>query len=301
MKRKLLMGFFFLFALAFQGISQKNATPGDKVLFTHDTIKLDEVVISAMRTVTPLKELPAPISVVNKAQLQEFSKSISADEALRLVPGVKVENGTDGSRVHLYIRGQGILTESGFRGIQVLIDGIPVNDPGGYCPDLYDVDWSTVKNVEVVRGLAASLYGANATGGVVNITTDNGGDKPVNATLMGSAGSYGFWKILGQVDGTQDKINYRVSYSHMQGHGYRDHQAFMGDNFSEKINWKPSSKVQITQLLTYTNYFNQNPEGINLYRYETFGPRAANTDAIPYNEFHETKRLTGALLGRFEI
>ncbi|MEI8005464.1 MAG: TonB-dependent receptor [Bacteroidota bacterium] len=301
MKRKILIGFFFLFALAFQGISQKNAKPGDKVLFTRDTVKLDEVVISAMRTATPLRELPAPISVINKAQLQEFSKTIAPDEALRLVPGLKVENGSSGSRVHLYIRGQGILSESGFRGIQVLIDGIPVNDPGGYCPDLYDVDWSVVKNVEVVRGLAASLYGANATGGIVNITTDNGGNKPVNSTLMGSAGSYGFWKILGQVDGTQDKINYRVSYSHMQGHGYRDHQSYMGDNFSEKINWTPSEKIHITQLLTYTNYFNQNAEGINMYRYETFGPRAANTDAVPYNEFHETKRLTGALLGRFDI
>ena len=301
MKTKLLTSLFLLLAFAFQGMSQKNATPGDKVFFTRDTIKLNEVTISAMRTVTPLKELPAPISVVNKAQLQEFSKTISADEALRLVPGLKVENGTDGSRVHLYIRGQGILTESGFRGIQVLIDGIPVNDPGGYCPDLYDVDWSVVKSVEVVRGLAASLYGANATGGVVNIITDNGGSKPVNTTLMGSAGSNGFWKVLGQVDGTQDKINYRVSYSHMQGNGYREHQAFMGDNFSEKINWKPSEKVQITQLLSYTSYFNQNPEGINLYRYETFGPKAANTDAIPYNEFHETKRLTGALIAKFDL
>ena len=290
---------FLLFAVAFQGIGQKNQK--DKVLFTRDTVKLDEVMVSAMRTVTPLKELPAAISIVNKAQLQEFNKSISADEALRLVPGVNIENGTDGSRVHVYIRGQGILSESGFRGIQVLIDGIPVNDPGGYCPDLYDVDWSVVKNVEVVRGLSASLYGNNATGGIINILTDNGGKKPVNATLSFSAGSYGFWKVLGQVDGTKDNLNYRVSYSHMQGHGYREHQAFMSDNFSEKINWNASDKVHLTQVLTYTNYFNQNPEGINLYRIETFGPRAANTDAIPYNEFHETKRLTGALIAKFDI
>jgi len=300
MKTRLLVCLFLCFAFANQAMSQ------DKGKYTpdaasRDTIKLDEVVVQAMRTVTPLKELPAAISIVSKPQLLEFSKTISADEALRLVPGVNVENGTDGSRVHLYIRGQGILSESGFRGIQVLIDGVPVNDPGGYCPDLYDVDWAVVKNVEVVRGLSASLYGNNATGGIINIFSDNGGKKPVNSTLSFSAGSYGFWKILGQVDGTKDNVSYRVSYSHMQGHGYRDHQAFMSDNFSEKINWKASERIQLTQLITYTNYFNQNPEGLNLYRIETFGPRAANTDAIPYNEFHETKRLTGALIAKFDI
>jgi len=302
MKTKLLLCLILVLCLGFKGTGQeKEKAKSNDIAVVRDTIRLNEVEISAMRTVTPIKELPAAISVVPQGQLLEFSKTIAPDEALRLVPGVKVENGTDGSRVHLYIRGQGILSETGFRGIQVLIDGIPVNDPGGYCPDLYDVDWAVVKDVEVVRGLAASLYGANATGGIINIITENGGKKPVTSTLSFSGGSYGFWKVLGQVDGTQDKINYRVSYSHMQGHGYRDHQSFMADNFSEKLNWTPSDKIKITQLVSYTDYFNQNSEGINLYRYETYGPRAANTDAVPYNEFHETKRLTGALIGKFDI
>jgi iron complex outermembrane receptor protein len=278
-----------------------------------DTMKvknLNEVIVTAPRTDMPLKEMPAAISIVTNEQLNTMSKSIAADEALRLVPGVKVDNGTDGSRVHLYIRGQGVLSESGFRGIQVLIDGITVNDPGGFCPDLYDVDWETVKNVEVVKGLAASMYGSGGTGGVVNITTNDGGKKPFNDLFYASAGSYGFWKTMEQVDGTIDKVNYRISYSHMQGNGYRAHQAFMGDNFSEKLNWTPSDKLKITQLLTYTNYFNQNSEGMNLARIEgqiigpqsnNMGWQASNNDAIPYNEFHLTQRLTGATTIKYDI
>lgn len=289
----------FIFILGGGSISfaQPEAGKADSI----KTANLGEVEITALRSTTPLRELPASISIVNKHQLTTLTKSIAPDEALRLVPGVKVENGTDGSRVHLYIRGQGILSESGFRGIQVLIDGIPVNDPGGFCPDLYDVDWLTVQRVEVLKGLAASFYGANAAGGVVNITTYNGGPKKVNSSFYATGGSFGFWKTGAQVDGAEKNMDYRVSYSHAQGHGYRDHQSFMADNFSEKINWTPSDKIRITQILTYTNYFNQNSEGINLYRYETFGPRAANTDAVPYNEFHETGRLAGALLGTFKI
>ncbi len=119
----------------------------------HDTLlirDLGEIQVSATRTKTPLNEIPASISVVGPDELTTFSKANDADEALRLVPGVRIDNGaSDGSRVHVYIRGQGVLTESGFRGIGVMIDGIPVNDPGGFAPDLYDVDWATVSKLEV--------------------------------------------------------------------------------------------------------------------------------------------------------
>jgi iron complex outermembrane recepter protein len=292
-----LIFFIFLSMVSRSQVKEVSADGGDTIA----TYNLGEITVTAVRTKVPLKEIPSCIGIVDERQLGVMSKTIAPDEALRLVPGVKVDNGTDGSRVHLYIRGVGVLSETGFRGIQVLIDGVPVNDPGGYAPDLYDVDWETVKDVEVVKGLAASMYGGSATGGVVNIITKDGGSKPVNSTLYASGGSYGFWKVMAQADGTQGNINYRISYGHAQGHGYRDHQAFMGDNFSEKLNWTPSGKVQITQILTYTNYFNQNSEGINLGRYDTVGHRSANTDAVPYNEFHETQRLTGALLGRFEV
>ena len=280
-----------------------------------DSLKLknlNEVIVTAPRNEMPLKQMPSAISIVTNEQLNTMSKTIAADEALRLVPGVKVDNGTDGSRVHLYVRGQGVLSESGFRGIEVLIDGIPVNDPGGYCPDLYDVDWSTVNNVEVVKGLAASMYGGSGIGGVVNITTNNGGKKPFNDLFYASAGSHGFLKSLVQVDGTQGNVNYRLSYSHSQGNGYRAHQAFMGDNFSEKINWTPSAKIKVLQTITYTNYFNQNSEGMNLDKIgiggniiglqsNNTGWQASNNDAIPFNEFHLTQRLTGATTIKYDI
>ena len=293
MKSVNIIAFLFLFALSCASAQEKQV-PATVSRDTIRTIQLNEIVITAMRLNMPRREIPAAISFVTPRQLGAMSKPISADDALRLVPGVRIENGSSGSRVHVYMRGLGVLTESGFRGIGVLVDGISLNTPGGFAPDLYDVDWETVKNVEVVKGLAASLYGTSATGGLINITTKSGGDKPVNGSFYTSAGSNGFWKVLGQVDGTQKDVNFRISYSHMQGHGYRLHQAYKADIFSEKLTWTPSARVKVTQLLTYTSYFNQNSEGINLGRYDTVGHNAANTDAVRYNEFHKTQRLTGA-------
>ncbi len=295
------IAFLILLLFASPAISQEKQQSSRASRDTTAIRNLNEVVISALRINIPLRQIPAAISVVSGDQLNAMSKTIAADDALRLVPGVRIDNGTGGSRVHVYIRGQGVLTESGFRGIGVLIDGISINSPGGFAPDLYDVDWETVNNVEVVKGLAASLYGTSATGGLINITTKDGGNKPVNSSLYASAGSNGFWKILGQVDGTQGNVNYRISYSHMQSHGYRIHQAYMADNLSEKLTWTPSNKIKVTQLLTYTSYFNQNSEGINLSRYDTVGHTAANTDAIRYNEFHKTQRLTGATIVKYDF
>ena len=290
--------FFLIFVCFVLPLFSQNKTEKKDTILQKS---LNEVVITALRTNTPVKEIPAAITVINDKQIGTMGKSIAADEALRLVPGMRIDNGTGGSRVHVYIRGMGVLSETGFRGIAVLVDGIAVNDPAGYAPDLYDVDWNTVQSVEVVKGLAASMYGGSATGGVVNINTMNGGEKPINVSVFATGGSYGFWKSGVQLDGTKNKVNYRVTYSHLAGDGYRIHQAFRGDNFSEKLIWTPADKIQITQTLNYTNYYNQNSEGINYGRYDTVGPQAANTDAIRYNEFHLTQRLTGALLGRFEV
>jgi len=143
------------------------------------TFAIKEVTVTANRIPLPLLNNPGSISLVEGEMLSAMPKSIGAEEALRLVPGIRIDNQHNGERVHVSIRGQGILTERGLRGIGAIIDGIPLNDPSGFAPDLYDVDWATVKTVEVLRGSAAGLYGGSAAAGVLNITTNLGGIKPL--------------------------------------------------------------------------------------------------------------------------
>ena len=259
--------------------------------------QLDEVVITANRQPVKLKNNPGAISLVTKKTLSLMPKAIGADEALRLVPGVRIDNQHDGERVHISIRGQGILTENGLRGIGVILDGIPINDPSGFAPDLYDVDWATVKKIEVLRGPAAGLYGGGSAAGILNITTENGGPKPVGGEVSQSLGSNGFLKSLVQLGGTKNTVNYRVSYSHTKGNGFRDHQAFWGNNLYEKIHFNPSRKLSITQIVAHTDYFQQNPEGLALNQLNN--PRQANPDANPFNEYQKTNRNTIGMHGKY--
>jgi iron complex outermembrane receptor protein len=292
--RKLLLTWLSLCLTTFV-IAQK---PTAESTDTLKPISLQEIIITGNRINIPLKLNPAATSIVTGNELQTMPRSIAADEALRLVPGIRIDNQANGSRLHMSIRGQGILSERGLRGIKVLIDGIPVNDPTGFAPDLYDVDWETVKQIEVLRGPAAALYGGGSAAGVLNILTEDGGLKPFGGKIATTVGSNGFYKILGQVDGTTSNTNYRVSYSHMQGDGYRDHTSFYGNNFSEKLKWNVNPKLKITQLLTVSQYFNQNAEGLNIDQVNE-NPKQSNPDAIPCNEYQYTMRITNGFTGQY--
>ena len=264
-----------------------------------DTIKLDAAIITAGRMPTILKNTPGAVSLVTPKTLSVMPKTIGAEEALRLVPGVRIDNQHNGERVHISIRGQGILTERGIRGIAVLLDGIPINDPSGFAPDLYDVDWETVEKIEVLRGPSAGLYGSSGAAGVLNITTKHGGHKPISGTFSQGFGSHGFYKTGVQLNGSQNTIDYRLSFSRDAGNGYRDHQAFWSNKLYEKLGFHPSKKLSIIQILSHTDYFHQNPEGLNLAQLDN--PKQANPDACPFNEYQKTNRTTFGLTGVYEI
>ncbi len=286
---------FFIALLCTGGVllSQNN---NQDTLKVHD---LGEITIKSNKMPISLKNNPGAVSLVTQDVLSQMPKTIAPDEALRLVPGVRIDNQHDGERVHISIRGQGILTERGLRGIGVLIDGIPLNDPSGFAPDLYDVDWATVENIEVLRGPSAGLYGSSGAGGVLNISTQNGVNKPLGGLISSSFGSNGFLKVLGQVGGTQGGTNYNLSFSRTAGDGFRDHQAFWGNNLYEKVNFKPSDKFSLTQIISHSDYFHQNPEGLSFDQLSNI--KQANPDACPFNEYQKTNRTTFGFTATYDI
>lgn len=264
-------------------------------------IQVREIVVTANRMPIPLKSTSSSVSLVNKNFLKSMPRCIAANEAVRLVPGLRIDNQANGSRIHLSIRGQGILSERGIRGIRVLLDGIPVNDPSGFAPDLYDIDWAIVDRIEVVRGISPSLYGGSSPAGVVNVITQNGSQEPFSPRIFSSVGSNGFKKLTAQASGRSGSdVDFRVSLSRMQGDGFRQHTAFKSTILNEKINWTPRPDLKLTQLLIATGYFNQNAEGLNQ---EQVGenPQQANPDAIPLNEYQKTRRITNGLVGDYQV
>jgi iron complex outermembrane receptor protein len=271
-----------------------------RIVLTPVTRIAEEVTVTAARLDLPLSDSPAGTSVAEAETLRTMPRGIGAEEALATVPGVKVDNQADGERVHLSIRGQGILTERGIRGVQVLVDGVPLNDPSGFVPDLYDVDWMSVERIEVLRGPVAYLYGGGSSGGIIEIATRSGGPEPLGGRLWADGGSYGFWKVNGDAGGTSGPLNYHVSASADRGDGYREHTAFWGNKASGKLSWQVSPRVRLNALLGATGYFNENAEGLNIEQVQE-DPRQANPDALTYNEYQKTLRQTAAVTGTVDF
>jgi len=250
-----------------------------------------EITVTAPRVEIALKQNPAATAVVETQILQTMPRTIAIDEALKLVPGVKVDNQADGERVHLSIRGQGILTERGTRGVRTLVDGVPLNDPSGFVSDFFDVDWATVKRIEVLRGPAAAFYGSGSSGGILNILTRDGGPEKIGATGFLTAGSFGFYKGLAEAGGTSGPMNYRISGSYLSGDGYREHTKYWADNFYGKFRLAASPSVKITGILGWTDFFNENAEGLNLDWFSANPSeyrKLANPDAYTLDEYRNT-------------
>ena len=125
------------------------------------------VVVSATRRETTAEEAGVAATIVSGADL-ERRQSPSLADALRDVPGLQVVRyGRPGSLTQVFARG-GQRT-----GALVLVDGIPMNDPGGEI-NLAGFATGALDHVEVVRGPESTLFGAEASSAVVQIFTRRG-------------------------------------------------------------------------------------------------------------------------------
>jgi len=147
-----------------------------------DTTHLGTVVVSASKVPRPASTLTQAVTVLSGEDLRARGVTRVSD-ALREVPGAMlVQNGSFGSVTSLFLRGG----ES--RYTKVLIDGVPVNASGGFF-DFSHLTTDNVERIEIVRGPASVLYGADAVSGIVQIFTRKGSDEP-RASLGVRAGTF---------------------------------------------------------------------------------------------------------------
>jgi catecholate siderophore receptor len=133
------------------------------------------------KTDTPLKEIPASITVVPSELMQDAGMRSLAD-VIRYVPGANVHQG-EGNRDQFILRG--ISTSA-----DLYIDGI--RDDAQVFRDLYNLE-----RVEVLKGTAGMIFGRGGGGGVVNRVTKT----PAFATILDGTVTVGSWQ---QVRATTD-------------------------------------------------------------------------------------------------
>ncbi len=158
-----------------------------------DTTQLRTVVVSASKIPRPASTLTQAVTVLLGEDLRARGVTRVSD-ALREVPGAMlVQSGSYGAVTSLFLRGG----ES--RYTKVLIDGVPVNSSGGFF-DFSHLTTDNIDRIEIVRGPASVLYGADAVSGVVQVFTRKGSGEP-RASLGARAGKYRSFDIDADVAG----------------------------------------------------------------------------------------------------
>ncbi|MGI9625553.1 MAG: TonB-dependent receptor family protein [Longimicrobiales bacterium] len=192
-----------------------------------DTVTLNPVVVTVLRSPTLLDEVPFSASVLAGEDLTRGSTGLFIEEALHTLPGVRVQNRYNpavGERIS--IRGFGARAQFGVRGIKVLVDGIPATLPDGQAT-LDHLDIGSLGRVEALRGPAAALYG-NGAGGVLSFqsTTPFAGRYQQTGTVV--VGSDGLLRLQASGSGSQGGVGYRASVAHSRYDGFRDNLSGAG-------------------------------------------------------------------------
>ncbi|MBN2522883.1 MAG: TonB-dependent receptor [Bacteroidales bacterium] len=138
-----------------------------------DTVEIDEVVVTATKTIRKLKEVPARISII-RSDIIASTPAMQIDNILRFTPGINVNRSTGIYTQRPMVALRGLSGDEQSRTL-VLMNGVPINtsDEGG-------VNWNRINQfdidrIEVFKGPGSSLYGNNAMGGVINLITKNPG------------------------------------------------------------------------------------------------------------------------------
>ena len=171
---------------------------------------LETLVVSATRIATPAAQLGSSVTVITAADIAaEQLRTVS--DVLKLVPGLNVvQSGGPGGVTSVFMRG----TNSNHT--KVLIDGIDVSDPSnsGATFDFGQLLASDIERIEVLRGPQSGLYGSDAIGGVISITTRSG-KGPVNLSASVEGGTFRTNNETLSVGGSSDQFQYAANVEHL--------------------------------------------------------------------------------------
>jgi len=238
-----------LIALLCAGIDASAQDPGDPAL-KHLTIEqLAQIdVTSVTKHAEPIGEAAAAVSVITQEDLRRSGVTTLA-EALRLVTGVAVAR-SDGHTWAISARGFNSPTADK---MQVLLDGRVVYTPlfSGVQWDVQDTVLEDVDRIEVVRGPGATLWGANAVNGVINIVTKRasqtagafvqvGGGTTLGESVVQYGGAFGAgtsYRVWG-------KYSYRGGLEFANGTDARDPLQTGRAGF--RIDWESASRTTVT-------------------------------------------------------
>ena len=177
--------------------------------------QIEEIIVTANKRSENIQNVPIAITAVTGERLDNIGITSTQDLA-RVVPGLTIDSSLGGTRAHLRGIGSAASGVGAENSVATYVDGVYILSLSGALVQL-----SNIEQVEVLKGPQGTLFGRNATGGVVNIRTRDPSHEPAGDVTL----RYGNYDTLaGQVyltGGLTEKLAADIAgFISLQGDGW---------------------------------------------------------------------------------
>ncbi|MCK5884015.1 MAG: TonB-dependent receptor [Bacteriovoracaceae bacterium] len=193
-------------------------------LLISNLVFAETIIVTASRIPVPLEKTSSSVTVIGKDQI-ENSSATDLPSLLKRVSGVSIsQTGARGSQSSVFLRG------SNSSDYILMIDGIQMNDPSqiGRSASLEHISLDDIETIEVMKGSQSVIYGSDAAGGVIAITTKSANKKSLGGEFSASGGTGEHYSGRVALGGTINKTKYSVSTT---ASGENAQSSAKGENF----------------------------------------------------------------------
>jgi vitamin B12 transporter len=225
------------------------------------SVMLRPIIVTATRNPEPLGATIGDNSVIERRDIDQTPNASFAQVLSREHGITYVDYGGPQALTTINVRG----TNS--KQSLVLIDGMRVNSPTNGLPALNAIPLNAIERIEIVRGAASSLYGADAIGGVINVITRQPGDSPLQMQVDAGAGTYATSQYNMSLSGSENNFSFSVYGGYEQSKGFDatngdypfatapDSDSYYESNIGGSLGyeWSPGQIVRVQTLQSRIN------------------------------------------------
>jgi len=202
----------------------------------------ETVVVSATRTPVPQEDTAASVSLLTSDQLKTM-QPVSSSDALRFLPGAVINvAGQRGGLGSLFVDG------GDSRYNKVLVDDVPINDPGGTF-NFATLPLAETDRLEFLKGAESTLYGSDAMNSVVEVFSRNGTTEVPELRVAADGGNFGTAHGFATLTGARSRFDYDAFADQFNSNGQGPNadytNALQGGNLGVQLNDRALFRLRV--------------------------------------------------------
>jgi vitamin B12 transporter len=201
-----------------------------------------KVIVTAQTLPLDADSSPAPVTILTRQDIEQ-RVATSLPDLLATQPGFSLgRTGPEGGSASLFLDGG----NSNYT--KVLVDGTPVNNPGGLI-NFSNFTLDNVEKIEVVHGAESALYGSDAMSGVIQVFTRRGTTSTPEFTAFAEGGNFSTGRGGADLSGLLGRFDYSASVSDFETAGQGANDAFRNRTLSGNFGWRLSENARVSLAL----------------------------------------------------